>query len=103
MSNRKLSNTAKILIAAREIIADQNHWTQGAYEHHTEDGVVQFCIYGALHSVADSYHESSDAVEESAEVLYDKPAVEVNDNMGYEAIMRVVDHAIQHELNKVPA
>lgn len=97
-----MSELAKKLREARELISDKSHWTQGANAK-TEDGkevpfhsslAFKFCVAGACEKV--KAVGWAFPLENAAEYLYPDylgPRT-VNDQLGHEAALALLDYAI---------
>src|SRR5687767_10236556 len=48
MSNRKISNTTKILMEARKMIENPERWTIGSLRNTLPDGSIAYCARGAI-------------------------------------------------------
>ena len=89
------------LIAARELIASPENWTSGVLARAingaqlppNDPGAVRWCAIGAL--VRYTARNSCFArLTAASRALYGGGVVEVNDNIGHEAVLRVYDAAI---------
>lgn len=107
----RLEKTLKLLIDAKALIEDPEHWCQGwlaldalgnrvefkfpnayAVEPHS------FCAMGAVYHEALTRGSRRDAVarlSESAVRMNKSAAAEVNDSMNHHAVMRMYDSAIR--------
>ncbi len=106
MSNRELSPTAKILIDAKTLIEDKSHWWGLDQTSYGEKRV--FCAMQAIAEAGKKtpnrrYADAQYALIKASYELFNKGPVDVNDNFGHEAVMKIYDLAIHKELNKVPA
>ena len=110
------------LVAIKELISDPARWTQCHNARDSQDRnvavtslhAVKFCVRGAAMKVTDGvgfpgerenlkgrrYFAVSNALEDAAQELYGTNGVgiEVNDRMGHEAVMNILDHAIAKEV-----
>jgi hypothetical protein len=100
-----MSEVAETLRAARELIADPERWTQGVFARDAEgrsvdpsdDRAVRWCAAGAIWRVATVAHGWCDAywlARDAAERAHDSGLTEVNDRLGHQAVLRVLDQAI---------
>jgi len=100
-------NTLDILIAVRELIADESRWTQEAAARDAKGWVVhpraeeacRWCVYGALLRISRSYGNSMGPAWEllddvAREAGYSSP-VRLNDECGHAAILMALDRAIE--------
>jgi len=101
MSNRKITEDGKILIAIKEKINTPDKWCKDAF--HTDDG--RMCIKGALiHTIngARVYEKLTDlAVNRIGINISSCPIVAFNDRHGtsHKDIMDLLDEAISKELD----
>lgn len=94
----------EILVKARALISDKSKWTQ-VYCARDKLGVpcdvgrnaVSWCAIGALAEITVDYCEPTSLLNLSraSYLLFNKPLVNVNDELGHEAIMDVYDFAIK--------
>lgn len=96
-----------ILIAVRDLLADESRWTQGTAAvdtngkdvHPKAEEACRWCVYGALLRISRSYgHPMGPAwnllTDVSREAGYSSP-VRLNDERGHAAILTALDRAIQ--------
>lgn len=113
MSDRQISETAKVLIKARALIEDEKNWCQGTHQN----DLGQVCAMGALKTVrfeafANVGSPELAALDKAALKYFKKnhpeldpektgmhAIAELNDQVGHSAILKVYDHAIQSELH----
>lgn len=100
-----MKTTLEVLTEGRTFLSDRSNWMQG----NLEDGRGRYCAVGAICSrdyimYDQSLHPASDeawkALDRAAQDLYGVRAPIVNDDHGYEAVMRVYDRAIANERAK---
>jgi hypothetical protein len=95
----------RVLRAARELIADPERWTQGEYARDADgkpvdDGderAVRWCATGAIWRTAPSGSVACRTIQLAAEVArraHDMGLMQVNDRLGHQAVLRVLDQAI---------
>lgn len=90
------------LLAARDLIADEERWCQGAIARDAEGNdtaagnaaAVAFCAEGAA-LVVGSWKKMGPYLQTAANSLYDTVFFRVNDDLGHEAVMEVYDYAIR--------
>ncbi len=107
---KTVSETAALLMKARDLISDESRWCQGnlgvdAYGHPTEDleFAVRVCSVGALLKVYDDdlprVRASTALNAASRELSGNKYGiVDFNDNTGHAAVMEMFDRAIEAEM-----
>jgi hypothetical protein len=100
-------NTKEVLIAARALIADREHWTQGTYARDNVGApcgalsarAYAFCFDGAVMCSAgsagnESYIRSSNALAAAAKKLYGVTHIVLNDEGFHEKGLNCFDLAI---------
>jgi hypothetical protein len=97
----------KILIAARALIEDAKRWTTGACARDTDGDIVQlnsdeaycFCALGAVFRVVkknlDLAFAAEKELEKAASELFGKTMIDVNDELGHAAVLRMYSWAIE--------
>jgi hypothetical protein len=98
-----------VLVAARKLIEDPAHWTQGSYARDAAGNKVSenspkatcWCTMGALYKVSGCHGVFTGAGGRAIEVLaraawdeYHRGVVVLNDQFGHKAVMQVFDKAI---------
>lgn len=94
------------LTAARNLIADPDHWVRGtlARDEHRRDvdprssAAIRFCAQGALLRVGlkvSDYGRADELLMMASRQLHGMGYVEVNDGIGHRAIIAVFELAIQ--------
>lgn len=102
MSNREITETAKVLIKARALIEDPENWADEA-----ASGPHKFCAMGAIGHIEGSLFGIAGgdpimALMGAAEALHGNSRIpQLNDTLGHPAVLQMFDHAIQRELSKV--
>lgn len=98
MSKREFNQTAKELKAARDLIADGRHWTQGTME----EGILwkKYCAVGAMLRVGASANAHMYLCEAAKAWTRGGPMV-VNDKHGHTATVKMFDKAISMALAEV--
>jgi len=98
MSNRLPGTVAKELIVARKYLAKKRHWCQDQYT----SGVWPFrryCAAGYLNAHASG--AAHDLVDEASRELYGKEnVIIVNDYIGHEAVIAVLNRATSLALSR---
>ncbi len=99
-------STVETLKAVKALIEDPKRWTQGEYARNAKGRKVSptgkagtcFCVAGALRRVTrKSYEQSAKEwliVWRASERLFKRGPYQVNDDLGHEAVMQVLDAAI---------
>jgi hypothetical protein len=100
---RRARVVVEVLEGARNLIANPDHWVQGAYatDQHGNSvlshGAVRFCAVGALKRAAANVWAPTGVTWE-ARLMLDRVAADgpefVNDYQGHEAVLAMYDRAI---------
>lgn len=94
------AKTAAILKDAREWLSDPAHWCQGTlyWPSHAEAEVAEkTCLLGATYRVGGMKASTIRAhvvLSGASYDLYQRGAASVNDDLGYDAVMKVLELAI---------
>lgn len=88
---------------AHELLSDRSKWTQGELARNCDgcscdpesDEAVAFCAIGALvkcygHQSVEYYENLRAARRNAAKLFHEEQVMWVNDEIGYEAVMRVL-------------
>jgi len=95
-------NTKEVLQAAYDLIGDKKRWTQGENAR-DKDGcevserslsAVSWCAIGAVYHVGGDYGDYR-CLSRQCVKRYERDAIDVNDEIGYAAIRRMLRKAIK--------
>jgi len=94
-------DTKEILTKARELIADEKNWTQGALARDKNycmvsfnaEAAVCFCALGAIFKTCSVGYET--AIHELSHASEGVGITHVNDVFGHMAVMKMYDRAIE--------
>jgi hypothetical protein len=97
----------EVLCKARKLISDKKHWCRGAW-HQKRAGVDQYCALGALHEIGKGSDGNTNAIVNktlgaASRELYSTDIVNVNDDLGHEATLKMFDRAIEMACDKEDA
>lgn len=92
----------EILKAVRDKLADPKRWSQGMAAknakgepvHSGDVNAVAWCLWGALNVDSGFADSAWHLIEVAAQDLYGKGPIDVNEDLGHEAVMKVLDRAI---------
>lgn len=108
MNSESNYDVLAVLKSTRDLLSDKSRWTQKAWVRDADgtafvdiksDQAVSFCLVGAIHRCAADEHEAAFAQRELSRshnptVIADT-LVNLNDNVGYEGVMDVLDRTIE--------
>lgn len=96
----------EIIKQMKFILSDKRNWTQGACarDAHGEPVLTissyccSFCLVGVWIKCSQeepfaTNYNAFQKIEQSARALFDLSPAQVNDQLGYEAVMKVLDHS----------
>jgi hypothetical protein len=95
-------NAVEQLTAARELIADPEHWTQGAFARDDHElacssrdpNAQRWCAWGALVHIPTSLMPDIFLLRAAQDLYQASPQV-VNDQLGHDQVLRMYDRAIK--------
>ena len=88
----------EVLCKARKLLSDKKRWCVGSWHTTSRNGLDQYCALGALNKIGGDTPERNAArttLQASAKELYGSQVIVVNDHRGYEATLKMFDHAIE--------
>lgn len=86
----------ELLVNARELISDPEHWTQGMAERVYRSGGVSYCSLGALTKAStNGYYFSQAYIEMTAAIPGIQGIVTFNDTHTHEQVLAIFDKVIK--------
>lgn len=90
-------NTLELLQKTKQFLGDKDNWTQWDYKVFDKDGKTRYCAVGAMLHIAGENIIMQLTTKQACKELYEscgRPIYQVNDDVGYDAVMDALDKTI---------